>query len=135
MIAVDTNVVAYALIQGAQTALARRVWDLDPVWRLPDLWRHEYLNVLATYARRGGASLRMVTQLWIQAVQLLAGSTQPVDMPLALQLAIENKISAYDAQFVALARSLGVALVTEDQHLLQAFPQETLSMRDFCAAR
>jgi hypothetical protein len=45
----------------------------------------------------------MVTQLWIQAVQSLAGCAQPVDLRLALQLAIENKISAYDAQLVALA--------------------------------
>jgi predicted nucleic acid-binding protein len=132
MIVVDTNVVAYALIEGTHTALARRVWSLDPAWRLPDLWAHEYLNILATYARVGGMSLRKATQLWNQATELLSGCLRPVDMLLALELAVENNISAYDAQFVALARSLGVACVTEDQRLLGAFPQETMSMRDFC---
>jgi predicted nucleic acid-binding protein len=134
MIVVDTNVIAYALIEGTHTALARRVWNRDPVWCLPDLWRHEYLNVLATYVRQQGTSLRRATQLWIQATRLLAGCARPVDMPLALQLAVDHHISAYDAQFIALARALGVACVTEDQRLLKTFSGEAVSMEHFCAA-
>ncbi len=52
MIVVDVNVVAYYFIEGDKTALAREVMQADPDWRLPSLWRHEYLNVVATYPRR-----------------------------------------------------------------------------------
>jgi len=80
VIVVDTNVVAYALIQGTQTALARQVRQRDPFWRLPTLWRHEFLNILAVYVRRGGARLREAAFLWGQAVKLLSPGEQAVDM-------------------------------------------------------
>ena len=51
MIVADTNLVAYLLIEGDQTAAARRVWERDRDWILPPLWRSEYLNVLATLVR------------------------------------------------------------------------------------
>jgi len=52
VIVVDVNVVAYFLIEGEHTERARELWRRDPDWRLPPLWRHEYLNVLATFVRR-----------------------------------------------------------------------------------
>jgi predicted nucleic acid-binding protein len=39
-----------------------------------------------------------------------------------MQLASTNRCSAYDCEFVALARYLGVPLVTEDRQLLEGFP-------------
>ena len=50
MIVVDTNVIAYVLIEGDKTALAQQVAKKDPDWKVPPLWRHEFLNVLATSA-------------------------------------------------------------------------------------
>lgn len=132
MIVVDTNVVAYTLIEGAQTALARQARLLDTEWRLPTLWRHEFLNILATYARRGGASVSAVTSLWEQAVELFSPGERRVDMPLALRLAVHHRVSAYDAQFVALAQTLDAPCLTEDQRLLKAFPDRALSLEAFC---
>jgi predicted nucleic acid-binding protein len=132
VIVVDTNVVAYALVEGTHTELARRVRELDPDWRLPELWQHEYLNILATYAKQGGANLKTAQRLWREAVKLLAAATVPVDMPTALDLAVEHGVSAYDAQFIALAVALGVPCVTEDRILLRAFPRVAVSMRAFC---
>jgi predicted nucleic acid-binding protein len=134
VIVVDANVVAYALIEGAQTELALRVRELDPDWRLPELWQHEYLNILATYARQGGIPAKTVQRLWREAIQALAPATRRVDMPMALALSVEHNISAYDAQFIALATSLGVACVTEDRLLLRTFPEVAFSVRDFCRA-
>ncbi len=56
MICVDVNVIAYLLIAGDKTELAQQAWAKDPQWRLPSLWRHELLNVLAAYVRSGGES-------------------------------------------------------------------------------
>jgi len=132
VIVVDTNVVAYALIEGTHTELARRVRDLDPDWRLPELWRHEYLNILATYAKQGGVTVKTSQRLWREALGLLAPATRPADMSLALELAVEHGVSAYDAQFMALAISLGVPCITEDRLLVKAFPGIAVSMRAFC---
>ena len=53
MIVVDTNVICYALISGEKTDLALRVERQYPNRKVPPLWRHEFLNVLATSARAG----------------------------------------------------------------------------------
>jgi len=134
VIVVDTNVVAYALIEGTHTELARKVREIDPEWRLPELWQHEYLNILATYAKQGGVPVRTAQRLWREGVRLLASATRPADMVLSLELAVERGVSAYDAQFIALAISLGVPCVTEDRRLLRAFPAVAVSMSAFCRA-
>jgi predicted nucleic acid-binding protein len=48
-----------------------------------------------------------------------------------LQLAAESGCSAYDCEFVALARDLEVPLVTADRQLLAAFPSTAVSPEAF----
>lgn len=131
MIVVDVNVVAYYFIEGEKTALARELMRRDPDWRLPSLWRHEYLNVLATYTRRGGATVAEARTLWRRAVELLSRREEPVDPEAALGLAVEHPVSAYDGQYVALAQRLGTAFVTEDRRLLKAFPAIARNLQSF----
>ena len=129
MIVVDVNVVAYYVIEGEKTALARELMQREPDWRLPDLWRHEYLNVLATYARQGGATLEQARVLWRRAVELFGPREQATDAEAALTLAIQAPVSAYDGQYLALAHRLGTVLVTEDRRLLKAFPAIARTMQ------
>ena len=132
MIVVDTNVLAYALIQGDRTALALQVGERDPQWVVPLLWRYEFLNVLTTFARHGVLELAQATRVWERAQRLLLAAERPVSMPAALRLAVEHQVSAYDAQYLALARQLRVRCVTEDRSLLGKFPGVAVSMADFC---
>ena len=131
MIVVDVNVIAYFLIEGDKTASARDLLRRDPDWRLPALWRHEYLNVLATFAREGGATVAEARTLWRRGLELFGAREQSVDMESALALSAENRISAYDAQYITLARQLQTVCVTEDQRLLGLFPALTRSMQAF----
>jgi predicted nucleic acid-binding protein len=57
VIVVDVNVVAYLFIVGDKTDEARRLVVADNEWWIPLLWRHEFLNVVATYIRHGGISV------------------------------------------------------------------------------
>ena len=125
MIVVDTNVVAYFFIEGEKTSAARDLWKQDPEWVLPPLWRHEFLNVLTTFCRAGGLDPEDAQSIWLQADDILAPCEQTVSLPDALSLAIESGISAYDAQFVYLARSMNTRLVTEDRQLLRLFADMT----------
>ena len=129
MIVVDVNVVAYYFIDGDKTGLARELMLRDADWRVPSLWRHEYLNVLATYARRGGATAAQARVLWRRALDLLHSREEATDPEAALALAIDHPISAYDGQYVALGQRLGARLVTEDQRLLKAFPAIACTMQ------
>ncbi len=134
MIVVDTNVITYLIIKGEKTALAQQAYRQDSTWLVPRLWRHEFLNVLATFVRHNGASLDEAIQLWQRATLFFESREQEPDMESALELAHVHKISAYDAQFAALAIELGLPLVTEDRQLLNAFPQTAQSLAEFCAA-
>ncbi len=59
MLLVDTNVLAYLLIEGDHTRAAQALYERDPEWRSEAFILVEFSNVLATYVRtralaRGG---------------------------------------------------------------------------------
>lgn len=132
MIVVDTNVIAYSLIEGEKTALAQQVAQQDSDWRVPPLWRYEFLNVLVTAARAEIVDAQQAEKLWRTGLSLLLQAERDVDGALALKLAIEGGVSAYDAQYIALADSLNTHCVTEDKRILKAFPATAISMEAFC---
>jgi predicted nucleic acid-binding protein len=59
---------------------------------------------------------------------------QQPEMEYALSLAIQHGISAYDAQYVALAASLDAQLVSEDKKLQRVLPGRVVSMTNFTAS-
>lgn len=89
--------------------------------------------MLATFARHSGANFEEVVQLWRRATLFFEAHGQEPDMESALELANRREISAYDAQFAALAIELGVPLVTEDRQVLNAFPEMAQVLAEFCA--
>ncbi len=135
MIVADTNLIAQLVLKLDQTEQARLTYRRDPDWRMPDLWRHEFLNVLANYLRFDKVSLSTLLPVWQRASHLFDGSTCKVDKARALALSGERNISAYDAQYLALAQALGAPLITEDRRLLRAAPLEALTIKQFLASR
>lgn len=131
LIVVDANVLAYSIIEGTLTPLALEVRQRDPHWRLPGIWRHEILNIFTTYVRQGGLSKEKA----VKALEDVYAHLIPHEVELGpietLEMALHHKISAYDAQYVLLARKLGVPCVTEDRALRHAAPQLTVSMEGF----
>jgi predicted nucleic acid-binding protein len=134
VIIVDVNVIVYLLTETPQRELARRVRERDGDWLVPPLWRHEMLNVLTTLTRQDVWDASSAVTVWRNALALLGSREQQPDMERALLLAIDNNISAYDAQYVALAASIGVQLVSEDKKLKRVFPDLVASMIDFTAS-
>jgi predicted nucleic acid-binding protein len=122
MIVVDTNVVAYLYLPGEFTSAAESLLERDPAWAAPVLWRSEFRNILAGYLRRGSLSFEQVHGIQREAENLLAGAEYEVDSLGVLELVRESDCSAYDCEFVALARTLGAKCVTMDARLLRAFP-------------
>ena len=120
MIVADTNLVAYLLIEGTQTATARAVWDKDPQWMLPTIWRSEFLNVLTTAVRASVLTLEQAHETWHLALTIFGESEVEPSGDDVLDRAAERKLSAYDAQFAVAAADLGVPLVTADRRLLAA---------------
>ena len=122
MIVVDTNLIAYLIIQGDHTAVAQRVLQRDSAWMAPLLWRSEFRNVLIGYLRRGILDLSDIYLAMGKAQQLLQGREFNVPSLHVLMLAAQSSCSAYDCEFVALAQLKKKKLLTFDNRILRAFP-------------
>ena len=130
MIVVDANVLVFTLLQGEKTEQALKLRAHDPIWRVPAVWRYEFSNVLATYVRAAGMpeadSLR-----WLdQAMRSFAPLELDLNPRQALEMANRYRLTAYDAQYIALAAVLGVPCVTEDGALRKKVPGLARSMSE-----
>ncbi len=128
---VDTNVIAYLVIPGEQTAVARALLLSDAEWVAPPLWRSEFLNVLALYIHKGVISLEGAEAYAAEAEHFMHGRVQNVRAANVLKLAAESRCSAYDCEFIALAKKLNSRLITNDRPLLKAFPDDTIPLNSF----
>ena len=128
MIVVDTNVLAYLYLPGEHTAAAEALFNHDPDWAAPVLWRSEFRNILAGYLRRGNMTFEQACAVQREAEDLLAGAEYDVDSLGVLELVRDSDCSAYDCEFVMLAKRLGTRLVTMDAKLLRAFPEAAVAL-------
>ena len=128
MIVVDSNVLAYLYLPGEYTAAAEALFERDPEWAVPILWRSEFRNILAGYMRRRSLTFAQAHELQREAEGLLTGSEFELESLPILELVRDSDCSAYDCEFVALAIKLGTKLVTMDSKLLRAFPTRAVAL-------
>lgn len=126
MIVVDTNILAYFLMPYEFSSQAEALYDRDPEWAMPILWRSEFRNLLAGYLRRKTLTFEAAVRINSEAEALLLGNEYEVDSGKVLELVRDSDCSAYDCEFVALGMRLDVKIVTMDRKLLNAFPQHAL---------
>jgi predicted nucleic acid-binding protein len=131
MIVVDTNVIAYLFVTDPHTSMAERALEKERDWAAPLLWRSEFRNILGLYIRKGILQLTEAQQIMRTATQLMRYHEYDVASDKVLATVASSACTAYDCEFVALARDLGVALVTVDTQLLRAFPGIAVSLADF----
>jgi len=58
---------------------------------------------------------------------------RPVSSQTVLELVAHSSCTAYDCEFVAVAREQGVRLISADRQVLREFPHLTVSLNDFLA--
>jgi predicted nucleic acid-binding protein len=131
LIVVDTNILAYLLIEGDYTAQAKRLLGRDTQWAAPSFWRVEFLNVLMNYSRHQNLPPADVRGIWKASFQLAQLREEAVEAGEALELALRYKLSGYDALFAALAHSLNTVCVTQDKAFRKALPALTVTMDEF----
>ena len=131
MIVAGTSLIASLLLPTAATTEAEAVLEKDPEWVAPALWRSEFRNVLATWVKVMGLPVDAAVALFEKAEEVVGESESEADTQEILRLAHRRKLSAYDAEFLALAQILKIPLVTFDTGILKAVSQAAISPKGF----
>jgi predicted nucleic acid-binding protein len=134
MIVVDTNLLAYLLLPTPFTAQAEAVLDKDSGWLAPGLIHSELRNVFLGAVRRGDIGLADAQFLLERSLELVTVPDKDIDGSAVFTIAMESGCSAYDCEFVWLARDLGLPLVTVDKKVLNAFPNLAVLSETFLQA-
>ncbi len=131
MIVVDANILIYSLIQSDPSRLIQQLRAKDADWRTAALFLHDTLNVLATYQRREALTLAQCRVLLGRAERFVQMAQCEVAMGIALDLAAKFGITGCDAQYVVVAQSLNVPLITEDVRCKKRYPTSRCPCRTF----
>ena len=123
MIVADTNVITYLGIDSPYTTLAEQLLLEEPDWIVPRLWRSEFRNVLALYLRKTILTLDQALQIQTEMEDFLRDREYEVTSLDVLRLASISSCSAYDCEFVALAKSFEIKMLTLDRKLARSFPE------------
>lgn len=130
MIVVDASVVAFLFIEGELTEAVRELHQIDSDWVTPPILNHEMLNILAAVGSAEGSPVAMEV-VWRDVRALVASRQQVPDPVRSLRSGVELGISGNEAQYLCLADSLGLRLITQEKNLLQAAPDRAVSVLDF----
>ncbi|MBA3962098.1 MAG: type II toxin-antitoxin system VapC family toxin [Chthoniobacterales bacterium] len=131
MIVVDTNIICLRWIPAKETALAEALLRRDPEWSSALLWRWEFRNAMVGYIRRRSLTAATAVELYGRAETSLAQHEYVAPAQDVFELVTQSACTAYDCEFVAIARERGVRLVTADQQVLREFPHIAISLGDF----
>jgi predicted nucleic acid-binding protein len=126
LIVIDANILVPLLLPGPNTEESEALLKKDPDWAAPLLLRSEFRNVLAVQIKRESISLEESLLAMAEAEKILGRNEFEVNSEVVLELCARSGCSAYDCEYVALARSLRVSLVTRDKALLAAFPDTAI---------
>lgn len=104
MIVVDSNIIAYLYLPCEFTQYAEELLLSDSEWIAPVLWKSEFRNILAGYMRRKTITFEQAYELQREAESLLSGCEYDIDSLDVLKLVRDSDCSAYDCEFIALAK-------------------------------
>ena len=129
MIVVDTNVMVRLLMGGADGTDAAVLFERETEWAAPSILMSELHNVLIGFVRRGALTSEQAKAMSDDAAVVLGGRIASLSGHQVIDVALECGLSAYDAQFVTLARVLGVPLATLDNEVLRGAADVAVSLR------
>jgi len=134
MIVVDSNLILYIHVQSEWTAQALQALEKDPQWISPPLWESEFRNVMAGYMRRKILNLEQTKKIMNSALRTMEDREILPPSNLVLGLVAASDCSAYDCEYVALAKHLKIKLIISDQKILRNFPDAAVNLDAFSSS-
>lgn len=132
MIVADANVLVYHLTgDPSRKEVIDALYAADPDWAAPPLALSEIRNALTGLYRSEDLGLSAANDLALEAEELLADRLFEVEAAEVLELVGQSGRSAYDCEYVALARRLEVPLLTYDESVQTDFPEIATTPTEF----
>ncbi|MDI6402017.1 type II toxin-antitoxin system VapC family toxin [Balneolaceae bacterium ANBcel3] len=130
MIVVDTNILAHFWLPSDHTELCDQLFQWDPEWVAPVLWKSEFRNVVTLYMRKKLIRLPEAIQISENAEHQMKEREFHVNSVQVYDLANTSDCSSYDCEFVSLAEELDIKLITMDKQILRLFPERSVHPLD-----
>lgn len=108
----------------SRVALEKRALLDDRVAVVPQLWRYEVMNVIATWRRRGDISGAQGTRILNNVFKLPFAVVDEGSPEGVLELANTHALTAYDATYLRVAIVTGEPLASLDKTLVKAASRE-----------
>ena len=131
MIVVDTNIIAYMTFSTPYSPIVSALYQKDPVWEAPLLWKSEFLNVLALHYRKGLVPYHEGLNALDFAERLIGSREHRVPAKAVIDAVVDSTCSSYDCEFIVLAKRLETRLVTYDKNIISQFPDIALTAEAF----
>jgi predicted nucleic acid-binding protein len=117
LIVTDTNLIIALALKTSASAEADKVRQRDNEWAAPVLWESEFRNALLGMLRAGNIGMQTALAAYKFAAENVTGYT--VSTSAVLRLAEAHGLTAYDAEFAALAEWLDCECISFDPDLLK----------------
>ncbi len=134
MIVVDTSVITHLWVPSQYSDLAKQLLKIDRDWISPYLWRSEFRNVVLKYLRRDLFEEEKAVEITSFAEEFMLHREYEVPSKEIISLGVNCKLSAYDCEFVCLAKLKDVNLITLDREIAKEFPKFAHFLPDFLTA-
>ena len=131
MIVADANLIGNLFMQSSDSSIAIQVFEKDPDWYAPFLWQSEVRSIVTSYFRHKMITIDKAIQVMDEAHELMINHERFVASNLVLELVGSSKCTAYDCEYVALAKEMSLTLITFDKQVVGAFPRIAMFPRDF----
>ncbi len=131
MIVVETELIAGLYLPTEFTEIAENLYEKDPYWLAPFLWRTEFLSVVSTFLSKNLINLDKASE----AVELAERQMKHREYrPVAFDVLEKSKESGFntrDCEYISLASFSGFKLVTLDEKVLNKYPEIAVHPKNF----
>lgn len=134
MIIADTSLIAELWLPGQKGEIAISVLGVDAFWSAPILWRSEFRSTLSKYFRANLINIEYAQKAMLKALEFMRDGEVDIDSKLVIDIISLSNVSAYDAEYVALAIQTGNRLISFDQKLINLFPDVAMHPSEFIAS-
>jgi len=130
MIVVDTNIIAHLWLPSDDTEICEQLFQWDPEWLAPVLWKSEFRSVVTLYLRKKLIDLGQAIEITAGAEEQMQEREFHVNSVQVYSLADKSECSSYDCEFISLAYELDIKLITLDKQILRSFPERAAKPAD-----